>query len=167
MLPTRRAGTCGESRIPGEQGRSPAGVFCLDQPTSMPPRDSSSLLPSTESPTPRVLLVDHSPDNREVLRVALERRGAEILEAAEIEAGLDLLRRRRPDVIVLDLEIAEGDEEATLHEFDHAAESHAARLVILGTARRSGDEAEPASFFAKPYHFGPLVHKIEELLATP
>jgi DNA-binding NtrC family response regulator len=111
-----------------------------------------------------VLLVDRSSENREVLRFALQRRGIEILEADEPAAGLDLLRARRPEVVVLDLEIAE-DQESTYGEFDAAAESAAGRLVILGSLGASGEVSRMPSIFAKPYHFAPLILKIEELLA--
>ena len=82
----------------------------------------------------------------------------------EPAAGLDLLRAQRPGVVVLDLEAAE-DQEAALGEFDTAAESVAGRLVILGSLGAPGDSQHRPSFFSKPYHFAPLIHKIEELLA--
>jgi CheY-like chemotaxis protein len=112
----------------------------------------------------QVLLVDRSAENREVLRIALERRGIQILEADEPAAGLNLLRDRRPGVVVLDLEVAD-DEESTFGQFDAAAESTAGRLVILGSLGASQENDRAPSFFAKPYHFAPLIHKIEELLA--
>ncbi|MBW3598255.1 MAG: response regulator [Planctomycetes bacterium] len=108
--------------------------------------------------------MDASSENREVLRLALERRGAEILEAGEIDAGLALVREQRPDVVVVDLELAPGDEAAAWEQFDQAAEPHAGRVVILGNVRRSAAPAGAARFFSKPYHFAPLIHKIEELM---
>jgi CheY-like chemotaxis protein len=114
--------------------------------------------------SPRVLLVDPSEETRAVLRFALERRGIEILEAEEPKAGLDLLRRRHPEVVVLDLDTS-GDEDTIYHEFDEAAESHAGYLVILGKLRDSAGPSDLRRCFAKPYHFAPLIHKIEELLA--
>ena len=52
----------------------------------------------------RVLIVDQSPESREVLRTALERQGTEILEACRPRQGLEMVRTHQPDVIVLDLE---------------------------------------------------------------
>jgi CheY-like chemotaxis protein len=112
----------------------------------------------------QVLLVDRSAESREVLRFALSRRGIETLEADETAAGLDLLREHRPEVVVLDLEAAE-DQEAALVDFNSAAELVAGRLVILGSLGMSDDARRDLRFFAKPYHFAPLIHKIEELLA--
>jgi len=51
-----------------------------------------------------VLIVNDSADAREVLRVALSRRGARILEAADAGQAEELARQERPDVIVFDIE---------------------------------------------------------------
>jgi len=75
------------------------------------------------------------------------------------------VRGEHPDVIVVDLEVAAGDEDAAWDEFDQAAGPHAGRLVILGNVRRSAAAGDAARFFSKPYHFAPLIHKIEELMA--
>jgi DNA-binding NtrC family response regulator len=101
---------------------------------------------------------------REVLRFALERRGMEILEAEQAETGLDLLRRSHPDLVVLDLNVTDDEEQAMFDEFDRAAESHAGRMVILGKLEMPCELSQDRAFVAKPYHFAPLVHKIEEIL---
>ena len=37
-------------------------------------------------------------------------------------------------------------------------------LVVLATARRQADRLPSGEFVAKPYHYGPLIRRIEELL---
>jgi CheY-like chemotaxis protein len=116
------------------------------------------------SPSPTVLLVDSSSDNREVLRTVLERRGLRIFEADEAERGLELAREHHPDVIVLDLELHAIDADAVEDQYGaEAAEQHAS-LVIVGTAGRSRQEPG-TQVVAKLYHFAPLVHTIELLAA--
>jgi hypothetical protein len=134
----------------------PADAAAMPQPVPTP-------TPPLSAPTPRVLIVDQSEETREVLRFALERQGVEILEAGEAAAGLDLLRQGRPKVVVLDLDVA-PDAETTYHEFNQAAVSHSGQMVILGKLGLSADAPHDRPFFAKPYHFAPLIHKIEELL---
>lgn len=114
--------------------------------------------------SPRVLIVDPSEETRTVLRYALERRGVEILEADEAETGLALLRRRCPEVVVLDLE-SSPDEAGTLTDFNAAIETHAGSLVVLGKVCATEMPAASQPSFAKPYHFAPLILRIEELLA--
>lgn len=114
-----------------------------------------------------VLLVDPSAEAREVLRTVLERRGLRIFEANERLAGLELMKLHQPHVIVLDGD-AENEAEAAESletECRWQTESlHPASLIILGTARVSST-LPAGQVIAKPYHFAPLVHKIEQLAA--
>jgi CheY-like chemotaxis protein len=102
-----------------------------------------------------VLIVDPSEESREVLQTALERRGLRTFSAGEARRGLDLARRHHPDLIVLDLEL---DDCGT----DQFGENNTP-LVLLGSLRR-GDPLTAGEFVPKPYHYAPLIRKIEELL---
>jgi DNA-binding response OmpR family regulator len=108
-----------------------------------------------------VLVVDPLEETREVLRTALESRGLHIFAAAEAEQGLALAREHHPDLIVLDLECEGG--KAACGELTSIAEE--TPVVLLGSARRAPGTACPGQFVSKPYHYAPLIRKIEELLA--
>ena len=111
-----------------------------------------------------VLIVDESADSREVLRTVLEHRGLRILEASQPREGLELARQHQPDLIVLDLE-----PDSTPPEFpsELAAQStHQTPLVLLGSARRIAAHPHVGEFVAKPYHYAPLIRRIEQLLET-
>jgi len=114
-----------------------------------------------------VLIVDRSEETREVLATVLGRRGLRTLSAAGAPQGLRLAREHHPDLIVLDLELAEAEGEGLSAEF--AAQSRADRtpLVLLGTARRSVPPLSEGEFVTKPYHYAPLIRRIEELLLRP
>ena len=121
----------------------------------------------------RVLIVNKSKDSREVLKTALERRGMVILEAAAATEGLAMAQRHRPSVIVLDLEDDPAGEAAACDRFKTRTDADESSLVVLGStrlcqaARRRVDAGAPpnseGNLMAKPYHFGPLIRKIEEL----
>ena len=125
----------------------------------------------------RVLIVDESPENREVLRTALERRGLEILEAPEVGRGLDLARRYHPDVIVLDADSTADDDGSQRRACASTAAQDHSSLVVLGqwpkdwpeersdARRRETPRSEMAQprIVRKPYHFEPLVKLIEDL----
>jgi two-component system OmpR family response regulator len=49
-----------------------------------------------------VLIVDDDPDFREFVRIVLESHAFSILEAANAESGLALMRSHRPDIVLLD-----------------------------------------------------------------
>ena len=109
-----------------------------------------------------VLIVDTSSDSRAVLRTALERRGLHTFEANGAEHGLALARMHQPDLIVLDMEDVESA--ATATDFRRAVSCQNVPLVLLGTARMRTAGLGSGEFVAKPYHYAPLIHKIEQLL---
>lgn len=115
---------------------------------------------------PRVLIVDESADNREVLRTVLERRGVEIFEAAEGREGADLMQQVHPELIVLD-EGAAGT--ADIGDSLAAFWRDSGELIVLGKSRRRDDLPEDLPkdrILTKPYHFAPLILKIEQLLRS-
>lgn len=121
-----------------------------------------------------VLIVDESPENREVLRVALQRRGATIFEADRAQQGLRLIERHLPDLIVLDLDTTKGDTtkgDTTEGEIDtgssdlgQSAQERQIPIVVLGTLPHQSADLPTGEFVSKPYHYGPLISRIEGLL---
>ena len=114
---------------------------------------------------PRVLIVDRSAECREVLRTILERRGAATLEADRPEQAIPLADRFQPDLIVLDADSDQTAGAATENLREVAART-ATPIVILGTLRRAQGQLPPGQFVAKPYHYGQLLRKIDDLLAA-
>lgn len=113
-----------------------------------------------------VLVVDRSEETREVLTTALERRGWRILAASKVQRGLELAREHQPDLIVLDLEVDGSPPEALCEPFARETAERQTPLVVLGSAGRGKPDLKAAGIMAKPYHYGPLIRKIEELLAA-
>lgn len=111
-----------------------------------------------------VLIVDRSEETREVLTTALERRGMRILSASRPDRGLQLARQHHPDLIVLGLEAAAGEADEVCEPFAAQSRESQSALVVLGSIRRDCPHPPGGEFIAKPYHYGPLVRKIEELL---
>lgn len=52
---------------------------------------------------PRILAVDDTPENLEILRLRLEANGYEVMTAADGEEGLVKVREFKPDLILLDI----------------------------------------------------------------
>ena len=116
------------------------------------------------------MIVDQSDDSREVLRTILQQQGVRIMEADAGSAGLKIARDQRPDVIVLDIDAPEfhrapaaGDRNIC-EEYADQANADQTSLVIIGTSRRDSTRAG-GQFIRKPYQYGPLIRKIEALLA--
>ena len=114
--------------------------------------------------SPRVLIVDASRESREVLRMLLELRGATTMEANDPGQALQLTAVTRPDLILLD---ADSDLTATgtpTHDLREAANRSHTPIVILGKLRQLQGDAESGQIVTKPYHYGPLIRKIDGLL---
>src|SRR5262245_61137472 len=107
-----------------------------------------------------VLIVDELDESREVLRTALERRGLRVLEATHCADGLLMSRLHQHDLVVLDLDVGHGGIEAA-EEFADAI-GNDGQLLILGSSRWAA--TLDGEFIAKPYHYKPLILRIEELL---
>ncbi len=60
-------------------------------------------------PTHRVLLIEDEEKIRRLVRLALEREGFEVHEAGNVERGLIEAGTRRPDMVVLDLGLPDGN----------------------------------------------------------
>jgi DNA-binding response OmpR family regulator len=112
-----------------------------------------------------VLIVERSGEIREVLRAALKRRGWHIYEASRTELGLELARRHQPDLIVLDLDEQPAGAEALSGEFSRSNRAEPTPVILIGTSR--SPRANRGAFIAKPYHYQPLISKIEQLLQAP
>jgi PAS domain S-box-containing protein len=57
----------------------------------------------------KVLVIDDEPDARDLVSMVLESCGAEIVTADSAAAGLHALMRQRPDVVLADIAMPEGD----------------------------------------------------------
>jgi hypothetical protein len=120
-----------------------------------------------------VLIVDQSEETREVLQTVLERRGVRTLAAGGAEKALELARRHHPDLVVLDLEMdnmpteqfcGAGVSPTDCRAGETSSPQYQPQFVLLGNLRRQGNDLPGSEFVAKPYQYGPLIRKIEELL---
>lgn len=103
-----------------------------------------------------VLIVEDNPDHLRILEFALSRAGHEVITAEEGTLGVDLARRARPDLILLDIALPglDGHEVCRELKADSAlAEIPIVMLTALGSAeeearaRRSG----VTEFLSKPF----------------
>lgn len=116
--------------------------------------------------SPRVLIVDGSADSREVLRTILELRGAATLEADRPEDACQMAEEFRPDLIVLDTDSDQTGSLAATNQLRETAGRTDTPIVILGTLRRPNGELPAGQILAKPYHYGALIRRIDDLLAA-
>jgi CheY-like chemotaxis protein len=117
-----------------------------------------------------VLLVNDSPDEREMYAEWFQRKGYVTLQAASAEDACRLAFELRPDVVVTDINLR-GDTDGLklTHALKHDSATHAVPVIIL-TARvfnRDRQEAALAGcdrFLPKPCVPDALEHAVDELL---
>ncbi len=118
---------------------------------------------------PRVLLVEDNEMNRDMLSRRLKREGFEVEIAVDGREGVDLARRRRPDLVLMDmsLPVLDGYEATRLLKADPV--TSAIPVVALTAHAMTGDrerslEAGCDEYDTKPVELPRLVGKIRRLL---
>jgi DNA-binding response OmpR family regulator len=112
--------------------------------------------------TPRVVLIDDEPGILDFIDVGLRQEGLEVLTAATALAGLDLVRRERPDLVILDVGLPDAN------GFDLLALLRAESdvPVVMLTARGELDDRVRGldlgadDYVAKPFHFAELLARV-------
>ena len=114
------------------------------------------------SPTPRLLVVDDQPAVREILAAMLELEGYEVTSAASGIEGLALVRARRFDLVLLDVNMPGASGWSVL---DHLEEIPGAPPVLMISYE---DEAyrRGAGFLSKPYRRAAVHEAVARMLAA-
>jgi CheY-like chemotaxis protein len=113
---------------------------------------------------PSVLIVDAFPESRDVLRILLERHGVRAIEARHPQEAIRLAGEFRPDLVVLDAETEARAAGQAVDELRRAAGRYDLPIVILGKIQALSPSSPDDQIVAKPYHYGPLIRKIDGLL---
>ena len=117
----------------------------------------------------RVLVVEDERNLVALLRKYLEREGFEVHEALDGETGLEVARRVKPDVVVLDWMLPGLDGMEVLRQLRRFSEAY----VIMLTARAEevdrivGLSTGADDYLIKPFSPGELVARIRAMLRRP
>jgi CheY-like chemotaxis protein len=119
----------------------------------------------------KILIVDDDPDMVEITRIVLEGEGYEVDSAPSLEAGLVRLEEGQPDLLILDVMMAEPDDGL---RFARRARSEGHNLPILmltsvnqtlGLQIGPDEEIVPVDeFVEKPVDAATLIEKVRWLL---
>lgn len=118
----------------------------------------------------RILIIDDDADLVQLLKIALQSPETDILSAGDPIEGMDLCRKHRPDLILLDYHMP-GDTGAHLFENLRRNQATARTPIIFMSAMASSDHilrevADPrySRFVPKPVHIAELKKNIAEML---
>ena len=117
----------------------------------------------------RILVVDDDRDIVQVLRGYLEQSGYQVLEANDGETGLHMIRRERPDLVILDLMLP-GRDGMSITRLVREDKTLAATPIIMLTARVEatdkivGLELGADDYVTKPFNAREVVARVNALL---
>jgi two-component system, cell cycle response regulator DivK len=117
----------------------------------------------------RILVVEDTEDNRQILRDLLSAAGFDLLEAVDGQAGVAMAQAHKPDLILMDIQLPVIDGyEATRRIKADPALRHIPIVAVTSYAL-SGDEEKTRAagcdgYIAKPFSPRQLLSKVRELL---
>jgi len=117
-------------------------------------------------PSPTALLVEDEPQIRRFVRAALEDEGWQVHEAASLQRGLIDAGTRKPDLIVLDLGLPDGDGNNFISDVRKWSQ-----VPIIVLSARVGEDDKIAAldagaddYLAKPFGVGELLARVRATL---
>ncbi len=118
----------------------------------------------------KVLVIDDEQGIRNLLDTLLSRKGYDVVLADGGRKGLELIRRERPDVVVLDLKMPEMDGVAVLQQI-RRLNSDQPVIILTGAATPEREQQVRAlgvtEFVEKEFSLHRLGDALKRLLKTP
>ncbi len=118
----------------------------------------------------KVLVIDDEQGIRHLLDTLLSRKGYDIVLADNGRKGLELFRRERPDVVVLDLKMPEMDGVAVLQQIRRLTPDQPV-IILTGAATPEREQQVRAlgvtEFVEKEFSLHRLGDALKRLLKTP
>jgi two-component system, OmpR family, KDP operon response regulator KdpE len=109
---------------------------------------------------PRILVIDDEPQILRFLRTSLTANGFEVVEARSVADGRRLADSEKPDVIILDLGLPDGDGKEVLR---HVRAQGETPVLVLSARDREAEKVEALDLGADDYVNKPF--GVEELTA--
>jgi len=117
-----------------------------------------------------ILFIEDEPTLQKLVGSFLEKEGYEVISALDGEAGLKLVRKMKPDLILLDLILPRKDGFAVLEEVKKDETTKDIPVIILTNLESSGDVEKALSLGATTYlvkanyELEEVIKKIKETL---
>ncbi len=86
-----------------------------------------------------ILIIEDDPDNLELVRFLLDSAGYTVFKAVNGSSGLEIIRREKPDMVLLDLTIPEIDGWSLASQLKSDPETNHIRVVALTAHTLPGD----------------------------
>ena len=117
----------------------------------------------------RILVIEDTEDNRQIIRDLLSSVGYELIEAADGAEGVALAQKERPDLILMDIQLPEIDGYEATRRIRDIPELAKVPIIAVTSYALSGDEAKTREagcdgYVAKPFSPRDLLAKVRQFL---
>ena len=132
----------------------------VPQPLAPPERAPASV------ERPSVLVVDDEPGILDFVEMGLAQDGIRVLRATSSAAGLAIARSERPDLMIIDVGLPDGDGYELLGRVRADSDVPVIMLTARGTVedRVRGLDMGADDYVAKPFHFAELLARVRAQL---
>ena len=117
-----------------------------------------------------ILAVDDDEKIRDLLSTLLRRKGHHVLTASHGQKGIDVFRRERPDVTILDFEMPDMDGLVVLRQI-REIDPHAPVIMLTGAGtdvlEKQARELGVTDFLAKGFSLHELGAALNQILQRP
>lgn len=118
-----------------------------------------------------ILVVEDNPQNRKLARTLLELEGHEVAEAGDAEAAEDAVRERRPDLVLLDIQLPGRDGLELVRRWRRDASTRDLKVVAMTAYAMRGDRdrflaAGCDGYISKPIDPMRFPNQVQEYLAA-
>jgi two-component system cell cycle response regulator DivK len=119
--------------------------------------------------TQRILVIEDTEDNRQIVRDLLESAGYELIEALDGIEGVAAAEREHPDLILMDIQLPGIDGYEATRRIRAIPALAQVPIIAVTSYALSGDEAKTRAagcdgYVAKPFSPRQLLAKIREFL---
>ena len=118
-----------------------------------------------------VLIVDDSADLRELLRITIERGPYRVVEAADGEQALCAVSAKRPDLVLLDVELPKMDGFEVCQQIKADEGTRSIKVLMLTAAvqehdRERGEAVGADGYITKPFSLRALLTRLGDELGA-
>jgi two-component system, cell cycle response regulator DivK len=118
----------------------------------------------------KILVVEDTEDNRDMLSRRLQRQGHRVVHAADGQEAVEMAARERPDLILMDVSLPVMDGLEATRRIRAHAQTQTTPIIALTAHAMSGDrdkalQAGCDDYHAKPVELPRLLAQMEALLA--
>lgn len=123
--------------------------------------------------TRRVVYIEDEQEMIDLVRLILSRKGFEVLGANSGRDGLDLVRHKQPDLILLDLMMPDMDGWEVYQQVKADETTHQIPVIVITAKAQSIDKvlglhiARVDDYISKPFSPQDLIDSVEKVLSRP